>query len=306
MKKILALLLALTTMLSLAACGGKKDDSKSKESEKTSQTQASEPPTQSDVKVNTPSVVNSNELDVAKDNRVSTLEITGIKIGKANYAEDGLITLNVTVDWKGDYTDSAWIGIIPADVPHGEEEKNDEFDMDYRYFKDLKSGAEFAFNPITMEPGDYTLRVNEKDDGGAELAFCNFKVNPLGKVTVDDLKLTVISKPSQSKENNIPGSDLKVGKNWPTGGVAALVPAPGFDLDGVVNDDKNLTAKFVSGTTLDEARAYVKEVKNAGFNNDVVEFDQNGILSFTGYNKDRVMVSIAFSGAEGGMTITKN
>ncbi len=170
MKKFLALVLALMLCLSLAACG---DKPASKSSEKPSNQPSNEPSNNS-----------SNDaadqedgftaLEVDEDARISDIEITGMKMGKEQYAVDEPIT--VTVTWKGKPAEDAWIGIIPADTPHGSEEKNDEYDVDYRYFSDMKSGDVFTFEYITLEPGEYTMRVNETDGGGAELAWCAFSV----------------------------------------------------------------------------------------------------------------------------------
>lgn len=161
-KKILALVLALVMCLSLAACGDKPAPGNSNEP-------------------NNPSSNSSTEnkdgftaLEVDKDKRVSDIEITGMKMEKEQYAVGEAIM--VTVTWKGTPADDTWIGIIPADTPHGSEEKNDEYDVDYRYFTDAKSGDIFAFENISLEPGDYTMRINESDAGGVELAWCAFSV----------------------------------------------------------------------------------------------------------------------------------
>lgn len=174
MKKLLALLFALTMVLSLAACGGEKtDDPKD---------------------AGTPSNSQSDSDVTKNENKkpISDVEITSMKMGKVQYVDDGAFNLNVTVEWKGTPEANAWIGIIPADVPHGSEEKNDEFDIHYLYFGGMKSGDTFTFENITLEPGAYTLRINESDDGGAELAWCGFSVSNGGKVKIDDKDFTLL------------------------------------------------------------------------------------------------------------------
>ncbi len=162
MKKIIALLLVLLMCLSLAACGDKPSPGNSNEQSNLSSNNS------------TDNKDGFTALKVDKDKRISDIEITGMKMGKEKYAVGE--TVQVTVSWKGNPADDTWIGIIPAATSHGSEEENDAYDVDYRYFTDMKSGDTFVFENIELEPGDYTMRVNESDAGGAELAWCAFSV----------------------------------------------------------------------------------------------------------------------------------
>lgn len=167
MKKIFALLLALTLVFSLAACGGKTDDSNTNEE--------SIPSSDSN------SVSNAQ----ATKSNAGGFEVTNLKVDSISY-NDGVLSLDAVVEWNGVPKDNAWIGIVPADVPHGSEEKNDEFDTDYFYFDGKASGDTFSFKNDYLEPGEYTLRINESDDGGAELAWIGFKFTSLGRASADD------------------------------------------------------------------------------------------------------------------------
>lgn len=180
MKKILtvALVLALAVALvfALTACGiiggvsgAKDEDAKDAGSANSGETAISG--TKGSAAGNKKGDFNVPEVDKSK--RVSDMEITNLKVDKESFKVDEPITF--TVEWSGTYAESAWIGIVPAEVAHGDEEENDSYDLDYIYFGDLDGGREPMFE-ITLEPGDYTLRVNESDDGGAELAWCAFKV----------------------------------------------------------------------------------------------------------------------------------
>lgn len=169
MKRIIALLLALLMGLSLAACASKESNAEPK------QTGSAQAPAQSEGKANAGTKNDGfTALEVDKAQRICDMEITAMRMGKEEYAVDEPIT--VTVSWTGNYADDTWIGIIPAETPHGSEETNDEFDVDYRYFPDAQADGTFVFDSITLEPGDYTMRINESDAGGAELAWCAFKV----------------------------------------------------------------------------------------------------------------------------------
>ncbi len=70
--------------------------------------------------------------------------------------------------------DSAWVGIVPSDVPHGDEATNDQHDVGYDYIRGRRQGTLWFQAPSA--PGDYDLRLNESDDGGRELASVSFRI----------------------------------------------------------------------------------------------------------------------------------
>lgn len=86
----------------------------------------------------------------------------------------------LAVDWTAspDYADNAWIGIVPASVPHGDEAQNDRHDIAYQYLHKRASGR-FEFRaPDT--PGAYDLRMHDRDDNGREVASIGFRVVAAG------------------------------------------------------------------------------------------------------------------------------
>lgn len=175
MKKIFTVLLALTLVFTLAACGNDKEPAKDNTDPANSQGSENQASNSGDEAK--PSVEKKDgftALTPDKALRKSDIEITGLKTGKEKFKSEEAITF--TLSWTGTPLEDTWIGIIPADIPHGDEEKNDEFDVDYKYLPALESGKEFSFEGLNLEPGKYTLRVNESDSGGAELAWCEFTV----------------------------------------------------------------------------------------------------------------------------------
>lgn len=63
----------------------------------------------------------------------------------------------------------AWIGVIPAETPHGREKENDAADVAYMYLEKKTSGIVELNAPTT--PGRYDLRLNSSDnEDGVELA----------------------------------------------------------------------------------------------------------------------------------------
>lgn len=68
-------------------------------------------------------------------------------------------------------SDSAWVGVVPAEIPHGKEQDNDAADLGYFY---LSSGKSSLVAP--REPGEYDVRLNSDDDQGQEVASRSFRV----------------------------------------------------------------------------------------------------------------------------------
>jgi hypothetical protein len=68
-------------------------------------------------------------------------------------------------------TSNAWIGIIPSQIPHGNELVNDHHDLSYQYLRGGTFG-ELVFTAPT-QTGSYDFRMN---DNGKEIASTSFKV----------------------------------------------------------------------------------------------------------------------------------
>ncbi len=181
MKKMIALLFTMMMIFSLVSCGGKKEVSTDNNTESSQQTaeETSKPAENKPAKETASEKKDGfNLLEADESKRVSDLVITEMKTDKTSYGVGEEI--NLTLKWTGTPDSSAWVGIIPAEVPHGDEYVNDDADLEYIYLTDHEGAFVFT---IELEPGMYTLRVNETDGGGAELAWCAFKVN--GKTTVE-------------------------------------------------------------------------------------------------------------------------
>lgn len=66
---------------------------------------------------------------------------------------------------------SAWIGIIPSNIPHGDEELNDSHDITYQYLEGRTSGT-FMFTAPSS--GYWDLRMHSTDTRGVEIASVSF------------------------------------------------------------------------------------------------------------------------------------
>lgn len=80
----------------------------------------------------------------------------------------------VSLDLPKELPEDAWIGVVPAAVPHGDIAKNEDKRTDYKWLNEQTTG--FLELKAPAEPGEYTLRLNEHEDKGRELDHIAFRV----------------------------------------------------------------------------------------------------------------------------------
>jgi hypothetical protein len=98
-----------------------------------------------------------------------------LKLEKTVYAPGE--SFNVVFTAPQSYSENAWVGIIPSDIPHGSEEENDIHDLAYAYLEKRTSGT---FNFIAPgQAGKYDLRMNDSDKEGKEVASVSFEVTAI-------------------------------------------------------------------------------------------------------------------------------
>jgi hypothetical protein len=160
-----------------------------------------------------------------------------LELAKTSFKPSEKITVNFTA--QPDYAQSAWVGIIPANVPHGDEGNNDRYDLTYQYIR-LRTSGTMTFT-APRKNGEYDLRMFNTDAGGVETASVSFKV--AGNLEKGSLSL--------NKEVYEPGEKIEVTfkaqayfkKNAWIGIIPAKVPH-GKESDGDAND---IAYKYISG-----------------------------------------------------------
>jgi hypothetical protein len=97
-----------------------------------------------------------------------------LKLDKASYAVNEVI--KVTFSAQSGLDKHAWIGLIPSNIKHGNEELNDQNDVSYQYLDGRTSGTLTFKAP--NDPGNYDFRLNEADGkpNALELASVSFTV----------------------------------------------------------------------------------------------------------------------------------
>ena len=71
------------------------------------------------------------------------------------------------------FDSTAWIGLIPSEIPHGSESENDMHDLDYEYLSG--ESGEYTFT-APDKSGDYDFRLHDSDGGGKEVDSISFTV----------------------------------------------------------------------------------------------------------------------------------
>ena len=143
---------------------------------------------QSNNAVETPTM----EAPKANNNKLLSLD-------KNEYFPDEEI--KVTFKVMKHFASSAWIGILPADCPHGSEKVNDENDIGYKHLKYKK--YEQGGTMILKAPrkiGNYDIRLNDTDSNGKEMAYVPFIVSTRS----DKISLTT------NKGSYFPNEEIKI------------------------------------------------------------------------------------------------
>ena len=172
---------------------------------------------------------------------VNTIFIAGLgaaelSIDKSTYQVGDKIRVNVN-EARG-LSESAWLGVIPSDIPHGSAKENDQHDIAYEYLRGQET-ATFIFD-APAKPGQYDIRLNNKEWDGEEVAFVSFNVAALD---ISQIKLSL------NKESVYLGKSLEVAFSSPQGFSArawiAIVPADTPHGDGSVIDSVDLGYQYI-------------------------------------------------------------
>jgi outer membrane protein OmpA-like peptidoglycan-associated protein len=145
--------------------------------------------------------------------------------------------ITVTLTTGGGLEQSAWIGVIPSDVKHGEESTNDAHDVDYQYFK--KDDPKYIFK-APVKPGSYDFRLSF---GGKEIASTTFRV----LAPQYNAKLTL------PKTSYMPSDKIELGfqvaQPLPQGAWIGMIPSNIPHGSEDTNDKHDITYQYVGEKT---------------------------------------------------------
>jgi hypothetical protein len=133
---------------------------------------------------------------------------------------------------------TAWLAIVPSDVPHGSASENDRHDVDYKYVKGQTSGTVNLAAPFIAGTWDVRLNDSTASDGN-ELAHTVFTVSiAKGTLTLDQTSFS-------------PGDVVAVSFEVPEGlgsrAWAGLIPSSVEHGSAATNDRHDLQYHYLSG-----------------------------------------------------------
>ncbi|PKL76124.1 MAG: hypothetical protein CVV27_11895 [Candidatus Melainabacteria bacterium HGW-Melainabacteria-1] len=140
---------------------------------------------------------------------------------------------------------SAWVGVVPSEISHGEEYLNDQHDLSWKYLEGLTSG-ELSFNaPATA--GNYDFRLHDANNG-KEVCYASFTVTrelPQADVAASFLKLERFSyRPGESIQMSFGAASSYAATGW-----IGMLPASLPHGEPAANDQQALAKKSLAGKT---------------------------------------------------------
>lgn len=103
---------------------------------------------------------------------MAQIEDTSMWLEKTSFSPGERIVVHFRA--PASFPTSAWIGMIPSNIPHGSEVTNDQHDIEYKYLKGMTSGTLYFTAP--RKAGRYDFRMHDRDNGGTEVGSMSFDV----------------------------------------------------------------------------------------------------------------------------------
>jgi len=94
-----------------------------------------------------------------------------VSIDKGQYSPGETIAVKYNV--YNLLSPKAWAGVVPSDIEHGSEARNDNYDTSWEYLGGASGSLKLR---APDKPGRYDVRVHDSNDDGNEIAFTSFVV----------------------------------------------------------------------------------------------------------------------------------
>jgi len=195
----------------------------------------------------TPSVTPSNIEAVVEESSIKTesklqVDEAILRLDRTNFSPNEAITVHFMI--KGNVSDTAWIGIIPTEIPHGDEVENDAHDLSYQYLDGQMEG-DLTFT-VPDSPGSYDFRMYDTDsDNGQEIAYVSFTVTPNEFVPHPEAEL-ILSQTSFAPGDTI-AVQFKALPNFSTNAWIGIVPSDIPHGQEEVNDFNHIDYQYLDG-----------------------------------------------------------
>ena len=248
MKKIFVFLLALIMVLSLAACGGGDDEKTPSSDDKTPSSTGQQEQNIPDPDPAPDDKTGNNELYEVADNQITAVDGLDVSV-IPEVARKGIGTLK----------DGGFDLSLPTST------FSDMYDAqcEVTYFDVSEDG----FNSLLAYYEENGGEVSE-EFGSIEAVFDWGKIVPIYHADQKQISLTVYI-----------GAGEAAGEPWPENDLTALVPTPAQG-KVILTGGNDTFATIEVAWTYDEALAYVEQLKEAGFGDDIVEtFEQQKTIN---------------------------
>ena len=158
-----------------------------------------------------------------------------------------------------------------------------------------------------ISDADAVARQNLIDQARREGGDLEFHADGTMVYTDADGSLT-IQKPDGTWEYRSPDGEsasVQFGGNWPENEFTRLMPKPDFDFLAAVETDGEYVVAFVN-PTIDQIKAYVEEVKKAGFNisEDLSDMAVAGMVMYTYTAKNSAGYEVTVASITGASSLT--
>ena len=265
------------------------------------------------------SVLNLGEDSASDEEQEQLMSAVNGKVDLDALSLDELSELYDEFLQNGDaLNDGAELDLLYRDVEIKKDGASAEIGFEYPTDVQTATYSDEAWEDKTFEALDPTANMSPDDKAGYEAAMQeleDFDAEEFQK-GVDEMLKGIEGfedyDPDDPEAGEDPDSqgtndDPAILNEWPDNEITRQVPKPPFEDPMIVADDDSVTV-MRTGSTEEEAKAYAKQLKDAGFNKDVNE-STNGIAGFSIYtftaeNQNGLSVSLTF--ASGTTTVSFN
>lgn len=225
---------------------------------------------------------------------------------------DGLLKLydEFLKDGNDALNDGAENDLLYRDVEIKPNDASAEIGFDYTADVQTATYSDKEWEDKTFEALDPTVNMSPEDKAGYEAAIKeleDFDAEEFQK-NIDDMLKGMEGFEDYDPDSQDTGDGPALLNEWPDNDITKQVPKPSFENPMIVADDDSVTV-MQTGSTVEEAKAYADQLKNAGFDKDVYENTNEiagySIYTFTAGNQNGLSVSLTFTSGTTTVNISK-
>ena len=147
------------------------------------------------------------------------------------------------------YPANAWVGIIPSQIPHGDEKVNDQHDISYQYLNKRSQGVLVFSAPSKV--GGYDFRMHDTDNMGREICFVGFRVEVSNSTAKKTGSYVGTSSMTLAKSTFQPGEKIILTFQAPAGLVnnawIGIIPSHISHGSEAENDKHDISYEYIKG-----------------------------------------------------------